>query len=329
MDLSMSVVRLETPATPRARESDPAKALPMRRFRLFYAGGPDPAAYTGSSWRGAFGHSLKRLVCIARARDCPSCFLYRACIYPYIFETPPPEDSERMRRYPAVPHPFVLSAVGSGPSAEPVVELTLFGKAGQYLAYLLHAMRSAGERQRRGPVELLRVDQEVIVGSGQWETIHTPGAPLQPFAASSVQIPPPPPLAGLVFESALRLRREEHYAGAGELALSDLLRNLVRRISTLAYFHADTELLADFRALRDAATSHAWLNSRLRWQDQRRYSSRQRRTVPIGGVRGVALVDAPALGDLWPYLWLGQYTFAGKGASFGLGRYRIQEMTAE
>jgi hypothetical protein len=324
----MSAIESGTPPRTPARASDPAGALPMSRFRLIYRGA-SPAAYTGSAWRGAFGHALKKLVCIARGQDCPSCFLYRSCIYPYIFETPPPEDAQRMRFYPAAPHPFVLAPVNTSPDGEHVVELILFGKAAQYLAYLLHAMRSAGERQRRGCVHLLRVEQEILTGRGRWAVIHSPGDALEPYPPSTVHVPNPPPLAGLVFESPLRLRREEHYAGARDLALSDLLRNLVRRISTLAYFHAGVELDADFRSLRESAKSQVWVNSRLRWQDQRRYSSRQGRELPIGGVRGVALLRAAALGDLWPYLWLGQFTFAGKGASFGLGRYRIEQVPAE
>ncbi len=309
------------------KESDPAQALPMSRFRLVYSGDVERAGYTGSAWRGTMGHALKRLVCVARGQECPACFLYRSCVYPYIFETPPPEDTSRMRLYPAAPHPFVLAPFPALERGESAVLLTLFGKAGQYLAYLLHAMRSAGERQRRGPAELVRVYQETRPGGESWELIHTTGSPVEPFTAAPVRVPDPPRLAALTFESPLRLRHDERYLGAEKLELSDLLRNLVRRVSALAYFHADTDLTADFPSLRDRALQTSWLDCRLRWQEQTRYSSRQRRKVPSGGVCGVAMVETGKLGDLWPYLWLGQFTFAGKGTSMGMGRYRLRRVT--
>lgn len=60
-------------------------------------------------FRGAFGRALQHVVCVTRTLDCPPCALKDRCLYPYVFETPPPPDAQIMRKYPAAPHPFVLT----------------------------------------------------------------------------------------------------------------------------------------------------------------------------------------------------------------------------
>src|SRR5438874_1253202 len=84
--------------------------LPVGCYRFLFEQDPqcELVGYSGSAWRGAFGHALKRLVCITRERHCPNCLLYYGCIYPYIFETPPPPNTAKMRRYNVAPHPFLL-----------------------------------------------------------------------------------------------------------------------------------------------------------------------------------------------------------------------------
>jgi len=43
----------------------------------------------------------------------------------------------------------------------------------------------------------------------------------------------------------------------------------------------------------------------------------------MGGLIGEIELDGADLEPFWPYLWLGQWTHAGKGAVMGLGRYRF------
>jgi hypothetical protein len=64
--------------------------------------------YKGSTLRGAFGTVFKDTVCVVEHRDCDRCILKLKCAYPYIFDTPIPEGSERMRKYERAPHPFVI-----------------------------------------------------------------------------------------------------------------------------------------------------------------------------------------------------------------------------
>jgi len=65
--------------------------------------------YLGSTLRGAFGQALKNAVCVMPHRNCERCLVADRCGYPYIFETPPPQDLSRLRGQQRVPHPFILT----------------------------------------------------------------------------------------------------------------------------------------------------------------------------------------------------------------------------
>lgn len=66
--------------------------LPIGRYRaMFRASQPiHLPAFAGSAWRGAFGHALKRALCVTRMPVCAECALWRCCGYAYVFEPPPP-----------------------------------------------------------------------------------------------------------------------------------------------------------------------------------------------------------------------------------------------
>ncbi len=106
----------------------------------------------GSAWRGALVHAVLRGACIRSRTACGACLLRFHCIYAYLFETPPPPDSEKMRRYPNAPHPFVLNPAparrDSGRAGQVCdVDLTLIGRGNDYLAHLVRAMGEAEPRQ--------------------------------------------------------------------------------------------------------------------------------------------------------------------------------------
>ena len=52
--------------------------------------------FAGSAWRGALGHSLKKIVCVVRNMPCNLCLLKNACAYSIVFETPTPSNAEKM-----------------------------------------------------------------------------------------------------------------------------------------------------------------------------------------------------------------------------------------
>ena len=112
-------------------------ALPVAQYRIrFSVEAPTQLPkYLGSAVRGSFGHALRRAVCVTRMDRCEACLLYRSPPYSYIFETPPPLSTRKMRLYTAAPHPFVFAVPlpqDTGPEADKLeVRFTLFGRSNQ------------------------------------------------------------------------------------------------------------------------------------------------------------------------------------------------------
>lgn len=308
----------------------PAISLPVGRYRAgFVADKPVRfSEFPGSAWRGAFGHALRGAACATQGLSCEACFLYRSCAYPYIFETPPPPDAAKMRRYTQVPHPFVFDPLPDpGGRAEAcALEFTLFGEANRHLALVVYALMAAGAAEPGVAGNHLRLEglrREDGPGSGEWRNIPVPEGLALVGSPPIPAIPQPPGVTEIVLETPLRLKREGRHVGPELFAFADLFGNLLRRISMLTYFHTSTPLETDFRGLSEAAR-RVRAEVELEWREQRRYSSRQGGTMRLGGVVGRVRVEAEDARPFWPYLWLGQWTHAGTGATMGLGRYRIQ-----
>lgn len=296
------------------------------QFRFHTEAPPRLPAFAGSAWRGGFGHALQRAVCVARGTPCASCLLYRSCAYPYLFETPPPPDAAKMRRYSAVPHPYVLRIEPSRNDLQYRLGLTLFGRAERYGAYVVHALQQAGRAgmgRDRQTFELQEVLQAPGPDLAAWRSAYRPDQPLELEPAAAPALPALPDSLRIRLEAPLRVRRHDCLVAPAEFRFADLFGPLLRRVSMLSYFHTDTPLEADFAGLVRAAEQIRIHEPDLRWMDWTRYSSRQQTTMEMGGIVGCFSLSGRGLEPFWPYLWLGQWTHAGKGATMGLGRYRI------
>lgn len=313
---------------------DDLPSFPCQRYRL-HLRAQTPIqlpAYAGSAWRGALGHALKRTLCVTREPRCDACLLYRSCVYPYVFETPPPADATKLRKYPAAPHPFVVEP---WPDCRQVardavfgVDLVLIGRGQTQLPYFIEALRRAGETgvgSGSGRYVIESVAEESVAKErvAAWVEIWRPGALLAPAAAAPCAMPAPAGRVRIELLTPLRMRRDNDLIIPDRLRFRDFFSTLLRRVSLLSYFHTDTPLETDFRALVAASDAIAWQAADLRWRDWTRYSSRQDTLMQMGGLVGTLTLPAAGLEPFWPYLWLGQWTHLGKAAAMGLGRYRI------
>ncbi len=307
--------------------------IPLARYR-FHCRAATPLSfpsYAGSAWRGAFGHALKRTVCVTRLADCRECLLWRSCAYSYLFETPPPEGAAMLRKYPAAPHPFLIHPEATNASTYEAgeafsVDLTLIGHANAQLPYIIHAWREIGAKgvgPGRGQFTLEAVSQS-LPGEG-WREVYRNGGTLaaQPPLAPSV-IPPPVGRCVLVLKTPVRIQHREHLMGVEEFSFRGLLAALLRRLSLLSYFHGEGPLEADFRTLVDQAEAVRALKTDLFWYDWERYSNRQKTRLRMGGLLGQVIFDGPALAPFWSWLAAGQAVHVGKGTVMGLGAYRLE-----
>lgn len=315
-----------SPAPGQIPETVDRPELELGRYRLWISPATafPPNRFLGSAWRGVLGWELKRLVCTVRRDVCPGCMLYYTCVYSYIFETPPPPHTEKMRKYVAAPHPFVL-APGEPVNGRYPLDLTLVGRANSMVGYLVQAFSRAGRnglRPLQQPFEVADVEQEGHVGAGDWRSIFEENR-LLPSPPSAPRVPDPPARLRVILMTPLRLRRMETFVRPEMFRFSDLFSNLLRRLSLLSYFHGRAALETNFAELVARSRGIEICRSDLRWEELARYSRRQHARLLSGGLLGEFELDAGQLGEMWPYLWIGQFVHAGKGATMGLGRYAL------
>lgn len=288
--------------------------------------------YKGSTLRGAFGHAFKRVVCTLRKNSCADCLLKQRCVYCYVFETPPPDGSEMMNKYTAAPHPFVILPPTEDkciyrPGENFNFQLTLIGKAGEYLPYFIYTFNELGKRgigKYRGTYNLKKVTKadtgaEVYDGQGKihqsayettsWDEIIDDDKICQTGELT------------LRFHTPTRIRYSEDLVL--DLEFHILMRNLLRRISLLSYFHCGRRLDLKYRELIKGAKNIRIKKRSLKWIDWERYSNRQQTRMKLGGFVG-DITFGGQLGKFLPYIILGQHIHVGKGTSFGLGKYEIQ-----
>ncbi|HYL97917.1 MAG TPA: CRISPR system precrRNA processing endoribonuclease RAMP protein Cas6 [Blastocatellia bacterium] len=92
-------------------EPEDFSGLDVARYRLTLRAIEDASlpAFLGSTLRGAFGHALKQAVCVMSHKACERCMVEDRCLYPYLFETPPPTDAVLLKGQKQAPHPFILT----------------------------------------------------------------------------------------------------------------------------------------------------------------------------------------------------------------------------
>ncbi|MBI3248499.1 MAG: CRISPR system precrRNA processing endoribonuclease RAMP protein Cas6 [Deltaproteobacteria bacterium] len=288
--------------------------------------------YKGSALRGGFGQVFRRIACLGSELGFGQCLLGERCPYHYIFETPPPAGSVILGKIPTAPQPFVLE-----PPLETkqiyergealVFHLVLIGTAFDYLPYFLYTFDELGRvglGQGKGKYELESVawldeaGNAVLIYDGSRKMLTDS---FHALSLSQLSVPPSAPFQlSVSFLTPTRLKYENQLAANCEFHV--FFRNLVRRIALLNYFHCGGEFPPERKDFVEQARSIEMVSSELHWVDRERYSNRQQRWTPIGGFVGHVTYRGD-LAPFLPYLRLGEYTHVGKGATFGLGGYKM------
>lgn len=292
-------------------------------------------AYKGSTFRGGFGHVLKRITCVNKRQECESCLLKEKCLYMYLFETSPPQNTKIMRKYRSVPRPFVIEPPLSSDreyhkEQDLSFGLILIGKAIEYLPYFVFTFQELGKiglGKDRGKYVLEKVvslglTKKSIIYQEKDNLLHDSYHLVTPDDFQGISSRLPQNRLTLKFITPTRIKYQDRLTQQPEFHV--LVRNLLRRISLLSYFHCHQEFKKEeIRGLIDKAKQIKIKDQNLRWYDWERYSSRQNTRMKLGGFLGEITYEGRNLKDFLPYVFLGSYIHVGKGASFGLGRYEI------
>ncbi|MGZ8237419.1 MAG: CRISPR system precrRNA processing endoribonuclease RAMP protein Cas6 [Methylobacter sp.] len=284
-------------------------------------------SYPGSAWRGAFGHALKKTVCIVRNTPCSDCLLKSSCAYSYLFETPPPPNSEKMRKYNAAPHPFVLQIPLANQQKENIylLQMVIFGHGQRFFPYIVHSLKIAGEDGLGGGRQAFQLESiDQLFPKADPHRIYLDGKLGVLTPPTTSVIPEMPARIRISIHTPMRIKQDSKNIRGDHFNFAAFFGSLLRRISMLTYFHTNTPLETEFASLMHKAKTIEFADKKLRWYDWTRYSSRQQTEMQLGGVIGTLELELKGLEAFWPYLWLGQWVHAGKATSMGMGHYSIE-----
>ncbi|MDQ6951758.1 MAG: CRISPR system precrRNA processing endoribonuclease RAMP protein Cas6 [Mariprofundales bacterium] len=284
----------------------PLEIVPLR-IRFSYPTDHRPRGYSGSAWRGGFGHALKRLVCLFSKGACGNCPLATQCAYTTVFE--PAIARPDAPREPAPPYTLYPVADDHGLW----LNVTLFGEAARrHRTFVLQALRQAGELGI-GDIHYRFEGIQSRHGDG-WVNLED-----HPMALST---PPAAPDGAIRLQllTPLRFKYEGHLIRPQSLTLPIWVNALRRRLIRLAASWGDAAAMRDQCAI---TVDGDWQQAELHWRDPARYSSRQHTTMKMGGIVGHATLSKMQVAQLWPLLWPGQWTHNGKLPTMGLGRFEL------
>jgi len=287
--------------------------------------------YKGSTFRGLFGHALRKVVCVLKTGDCSACMLNEKCLYAQVFETPAGRLGEGKQRLAAPPHPYVIEPppdtqthYSTGDAFD--FTLFLFGRFNESLPYFIFAFEQMGqmgagkkingkrprfvlEKVTSNGMEIYSSAARKIRSDGQMEQLVLAAPPVLPVNRMEINLLTP-----------LRLK----YLNALESALPFhvLIRAALRRVSALFAAYGDGEPDLDYRGLVRRAQEITIEESHLHWFDWRRWSNRQDQEMLMGGLIGTVAYSGD-LTEFIPLLHLCETLHLGKQTAFGLGKIKI------
>lgn len=283
---------VESVASPVAVLTHWSELLSLPFIRLdFRCTALDPIALDGAKLRGALGCQLRRLS--------PDVATYAA-----LFE---PNLAEAVRGSKDAPPPYVFL-----PPVSDLVErghefglsMRIFADGISHWKLLAAAVKAIGEQGLRGArFAVTAVNQT------------------SPRSMSSTLPVSLPQTLAIHWNAPVRLKDANDLAK--EISFELLTRSIFRRLQLMGLAHAGLALCEPPRELFEAAKSVTVLRSQLDWQDQSRFSTRQKRSVPTGGLVGSVIYQGE-LGQFRQLLGAGRVLHVGKNCAFGQGSYSIE-----
>lgn len=322
-----------------SRYTFPAIPYLKIRFQLISLEPAHLPAYKGSLLRGAYGHALRKTVCIMPPKQlCEHCMVRTQCAYPKLFETfvehdPPPF----MRGLNTAPRPYVFEPLttdknfNKGDALE--FDLLVFGDAIDFYPYLIYAvsqMAGNGLGRNRYPFRLQAAWwQQTRADEIAWPMLYDgPGEKLMATPTPTRLLDTASPNDALAQTVRLSFLTPTRLKFRNELTIDFtfrmLLFKMIRRVLELAHFHVPgADIDWEFNSLLVAADNIAIAENTLKWLDWQRHSNRQNTKMMMGGFTG----DLVLHGDLAPFSQLlraCEILHIGKGTVFGNGKFIVK-----
>jgi hypothetical protein len=288
----------------------------------------------GSVLRGAFGITLRRLVCHDLALACRACPLEVTCPYPQTFEPRPPAGAERLSALQDVARPFVFDPPTDeraefAPGEAVSFGLVTIGRASRLVPYFVSAFRNLADEglgPRRARFDLAEV--AALDARGTATALYQDTSPLVRLAAPTLRTrdlvrPDDAERTRVTLRFVTPLELKDQGAPVRRPDLGPIVRRLRDRANMLSTFFGDAPLALDFRGLALLADGVRLVEERTRTVQVNRRSSRTGQRHDVGGLLGEATYEGAAIPALMPLLRLGEAIHVGKHAAFGNGRVEV------
>lgn len=292
-------------------------------FTLVFDPDADLPEFPSISMRGLLGWMLQEFICPFLGRKKPACIRCRInelCPYFILYE-----QKVRVSGITEAPRPYILFSRKSE-DIHTELFLTLFGKCHEFMPQIAAAMVSGGGRgmgKNRYAFKVTRIREitpektfDITDLKNGYSNRPNPPTLSQWLDGKNK------PVHKVRFESPVRLRRKGKYLS--EMDWPFYFSSLARRLESLNFLYGDGSRFGKENWLMLCDRFSSWKNpsGRLSWHDIYRYSNRQGKKVPLGGLWGKVSCEN---GTEDQYAWwrTASLVHVGKGAVMGMGKIEI------
>ena len=259
----------------------------------------NPHPFIGSTLRGAFGVSLKKVVCINPAYSCEECFAKENCLFYDFFEA-----KNRAHRYR---FDFELNPDNYN------FTLYLFEEATEKLPYVLSAVhkmlteQGLGVRRETFTIDTITCNGKKVYQDGNFD--------LSGITAQQFQINTIPEQIKLTFRTPLRMKYQNRLLNK-KPPLEPLLYSIQNRL---------TEIKNEPKSKLTFQPHYHEKDAHVHFVDQTRRSNRQKTKLQIGGIIGEITYDQIDEKSVI-LLKLGEILGVGKQTVFGMGKIEVKDL---
>jgi CRISPR-associated endoribonuclease Cas6 len=258
-----------------------------------------PHKFIGSTLRGAFGVSLKKVVCINPSYSCDGCFAKDNCIYYDFFEQ---KNQAHQYRFDFELNPKSYD-----------FSLYLFEDATEKLPYIistLHKMlteQGLGVKREKFQIQSMRCNDKLIYKDDKFD--------LKDIKPQKFKIDELPKSISIKLKTPLRMKYKKQLLNQ-KPPLETLLYSIQNRL---------TEIKKEPKAKLTFKPTYKEKFAKVRFQDQTRRSNRQKTKLQIGGILGeigYEMIDQKSL----ILLKVGEILGVGKQTVFGMGKIEVKSL---
>jgi hypothetical protein len=298
-------------------------SIAKHRFTLLFAEKATIPEFPAIGLRGVLGWSIQETVCPFQNKkyNCNNCIVNTDCPYFCLYE-----QKSAKPGFSEAPKGYMLYAPPNQKGPQITVELTLFGKCCAYLPAVTNALFASGKKGLSGRQNQFMVTawQEIPPTNTQdlpiSTTVHTAAAgpfPLPDWLNSSTH-------TSLKITTPLRLRKKGR-----DLKKMDwpfFYSSLARRLEGLNQCYGDGQGFGKENWLAVNKDFNNWPQpvGKTRWLNLQRYSSRQKKKIPLSGIIGNAALPKTR-DDQNQWLQVASLISVGKGAVMGLGNIQFNQ----